>query len=70
MMRETQQVRSIWEKLVLTDPQYGNFIDDGARGWANKIGEDQRARTLEIRRPDTSLLYRAYRKVRKSLLGQ
>jgi predicted O-methyltransferase YrrM len=37
LMRDTQQVRSIWEKLVLPDPSFGNFRDDGTRGWAQKI---------------------------------
>ena len=39
LMRETQQVRSVWEKLVLPDPRFANFRDDGARGWAQKVGE-------------------------------
>lgn len=37
LMRETQQVRSIWEKLVLPNPRFANFRDDGARGWAQKV---------------------------------
>ena len=37
LMRETQQVRSIWEKLVKRNPDFANFRDDGARGWAQKI---------------------------------
>lgn len=39
LMRETQQVRSVWEKLVLPDPRFANFQDDGARGWAEKVSE-------------------------------
>jgi hypothetical protein len=48
LYRETQQVNSIWQKLVLTHPHYSNFKDDGMRGWAQKTGEAQGARTLEI----------------------
>lgn len=39
LMRETQQVRSVWEKLVLADPRFANFRDDGVRGWAQKVAE-------------------------------
>ena len=65
LMRETQQVRSIWEKLVLTDPNYGNFIDDGSRGWAQKVGDSAVGKTLEIRGQRSSLPARAAGKLRR-----
>jgi len=65
-MRDTQHVRSIWERLGLPNPAYGNFLDDGTRGWAQKVGEDQPAgRTLTVRQEDHSLTGRVLRKVRK-----
>lgn len=48
---ETCQIREVWEHLVLPHPSYGNFIEDGNWGWAQKISGDT-PRTLEIR--DTS----------------
>jgi predicted O-methyltransferase YrrM len=67
LMRETQQVRSIWEKLVLTDPNYGNFLDDGMRGWAQKVGDGSVGKTLEVRRQGGSTADRVIRRLRKLL---
>lgn len=45
---ETCQIREVWEQLVLTHPSYGNFIEDGNWGWAQKISGEA-PRILEIR---------------------
>lgn len=65
LYRDTQQVNSIWQKLALTHPAYANFIDDGLRGWAQKVGEDHAApRTLDVyQRSRPSRVSRALRKV-------
>lgn len=70
LMRDTQQVRSIWERLVLTHPGYGNFIDDGTRGWAQKIAANSDApRVLTVRQAERSVAERIVGKLRRAVRG-
>ncbi|HEY3694818.1 class I SAM-dependent methyltransferase [Phenylobacterium sp.] len=34
--KDLQQVRAVWEKLVLPHPAFGNFTEDDGWGWAQK----------------------------------
>ena len=36
--RNTRQVRKVWELLVKRHPEYGEFREEGQRGFARKVG--------------------------------
>jgi predicted O-methyltransferase YrrM len=59
--RDFPQVRAVWEQLVLTHPSYGNFIEEGGWGWAQKLLSPE-VRRLEIVKR-TSLLPKQIRKI-------
>jgi predicted O-methyltransferase YrrM len=63
--RKDRQVRAVWERLVLQHPGFGNFLEDGGWGWAQKTGDTPTLRQLEIRRTSPSLPERILRKAVK-----
>ena len=63
--REDPQVRAVWETLVLQHPGFGNFMEDGRWGWAQKSADATTIRQLEIKRTSSSLPERILRKVAK-----
>ncbi len=62
------QVRAIWENLVLQDQRFGNFIEDGNWGWAQKLEDMQQSRVLEIRIVRRSLPARLRKMARQIML--
>lgn len=66
--RNAMQVRTVWEKLVLDHPAFGNFTEDGDWGWAQKSAADAPApHTLEITSRRRSLLPALVRRVQAKL---
>jgi predicted O-methyltransferase YrrM len=63
--RTDRQVRAIWENLVLQDDRFGNFIEDGNWGWAQKLKDTGQARVLKIVTARPSLSSRLMSKLRR-----
>jgi len=68
-IRTEPHLRLLWEGMVLTDPCFERFIEDGDWGWARKGGDTDRDRSLTIRRDHLEAwrrwLGRAMRKLRR-----
>jgi predicted O-methyltransferase YrrM len=63
--KNARQVRAIWEKLVQDHPAFGNFVEDGEWGWAQKTLADSAPRKLEIITPPVSPLRKAVDRTRR-----
>lgn len=62
--RTTPQIRAVWDLLVLQHPHFGNFIERGNWGWAQKVSHDA-PRRLEIRSTTASMPERLLRRIRR-----
>lgn len=61
--QQTQQVRKIWEKLVLTHPAFGNFREENGWGWAQKSLFANAPRALKLAAEWRPSLKKALKKV-------
>ena len=67
LRQKTQQVRAIWEQLVLPHPEFGNFVEDNNWGWAQKLADASGAKQLTIRRDRRSIVRQLASAVRRTM---
>lgn len=64
-VRTTPAIRLVWGKLVLNHSSFGNYIEDGNWGWAQKVGASK-SREFQYHVPVKSIVWRRLKdKVKK-----